>query len=304
MSRLRSGKVPSRCPSMNRGAVSSGAGDLDGRVEALRMSHRQRRPSCAGAQDEGIGFLERPRQRLLDQHRRARLEKRRGNRRVRRGWRRHDDGIRHANQRGGVLDDRRAVRVGDLRARWRFVSTTPIRSTPGMPARIRAWCRPRCPTPMTATRMWLSNDLSPDDRDTGGIGGLDHSLTVDEQRLASVHRERRGANLPQHLDGAHTDDRHVESHVLLRLGHLDEPQARPGQWPARRSISSVPSIASTATTAPSFTATDWPTSSAAMASAMRYRTRGPSVPRATAPGQSASRPVPAGAGATRSSRRA
>ena len=43
----------------------------------------------------------------------------------------------------------------------------------------------------------------------------------------------------------------------------------PASCPARRSISSVPSIASTATTAPSFTATDWPTSSAAMASAIR-----------------------------------
>ena len=43
----------------------------------------------------------------------------------------------------------------------------------------------------------------------------------------------------------------------------------PARSPARPITSSVPSIASTATTALSFTAIVWPMSSAAMASAMR-----------------------------------
>ena len=65
------------------------------------------------------------------------------------------------------------------------------------------------------------------------------------------------------LDRRQADDRHVEPHVLLRLRDLDD-RARPGpaRWPARPITSSVPSIASTATTAWCLTAIVWPMSSA------------------------------------------
>ena len=59
------------------------------------------------------------------------------------------------------------------------------------------------------------------------------------------------------------DGRHVEPHVLLRLGHLHHRERRPPGTarPARAMHWSVPSIASTASTARSLTATLWPMSS-------------------------------------------
>ena len=54
-------------------------------------------------------------------------------------------------------------------------------------------------------------------------------VAVEHQRPPRVDRQRRRAGGPHRLDGRDADDRHVESHVLFRLGHLDDPHAGPGQ---------------------------------------------------------------------------
>src|SRR5262249_44703153 len=42
-----------------------------------------------------------------------------------------------------------------------LTSTTPTKSTPGIAARMRAWCRPRCPTPTTPTRSRVISSRPP-----------------------------------------------------------------------------------------------------------------------------------------------
>ena len=59
----------------------------------------------------------------------------------------------------------------------------------------------------------------------------DDRLAVDHEGLSGVDRQRRGAGVPHRLHRGHADDRHVEPHVLFRLGHLDDADARAGQMP-------------------------------------------------------------------------
>ena len=73
--------------------------------------------------------------------------------------------------------------------------------------------------------------LPPDDGDAGGVGGIDHGLSVHEQRLARIHRQRRRADVAQHVNCAHADDGNIEAHVLIRLGDLHQPYAGAGQLP-------------------------------------------------------------------------
>ena len=106
--------------------------------------------------------------------------------------------------------------------------------------------------------------------DAGLVGGREHRVAVEHERLARVDRQRGRAGDAHRLDRGEADDRHVEAHVLLRLGHLDDAHARARRGARRGAMtSSVPSIASTATTAWCFTAIVCPMSRPAMASAMR-----------------------------------
>ena len=131
----------------------------------------------------------------------------------------------------GVLDHGRAVRVGDL-ARALEVRVGHADQIHARHAGENPRVMPsEVPDADDCDALWLSQDLTAHDRDARGIGGLDHGLPVHEQRLARVHRQGGRADLAQHVDGAHADDRHVETHVLLRLGHLHQPQTRPGQVP-------------------------------------------------------------------------
>ena len=61
------------------------------------------------------------------------------------------------------------------------------------------------------------------------VGGGDQFLTVEHQRLAGIDRQRGRAGRPHRRDRREADDRHVEAHVLVRLGHLDDARAGPGQ---------------------------------------------------------------------------
>ena len=53
-------------------------------------------------------------------------------------------------------------------------------------------------------------------------------VAVHHQRLAGVDRQRGRAGGLHRLDRRDADHRHVEPHVLLRLGHLDDARPGPG----------------------------------------------------------------------------
>jgi len=74
---------------------------------------------------------------------------------------------------------------------------------------------------------------------------------------------------PHRLDGRQADHGHVESHVLIRLRHFDDPRAGARQASGPRNHLVGASMASTATTAALFTAMVWPMSRPATWSAMR-----------------------------------
>ena len=82
---------------------------------------------------------------------------------------------------------------------------------------LRASCRE------TAGR--LIGDLATDDRDARLVGGRQDAIAVHDQRPARVDRQRRRAGALHRLDRRDADDRHVESHVLVRLRDLDDAHA-------------------------------------------------------------------------------
>src|SRR5687767_14532743 len=98
------------------------------------------------------------------------------------------------------------------------MSTTPISAAPSRAARIRAWCRPRCPTPITAALTASATLLAPgppDDRDAGFVGRPEHLIAVNDERPAGVDGQGRGIRRAHGLDRRDADHRHVEPHVLL-----------------------------------------------------------------------------------------
>ena len=64
-----------------------------------------------------------------------------------------------------------------------------------------------------------------DDRDPQAVGQLDHFLLVQEDGHFAFDREDPAAGLAHRLDRVDADRRHVEPHVLLRLGNLDDGEA-------------------------------------------------------------------------------
>ena len=81
--------------------------------------------------------------------------------------------------------------------------------------------------------MYLARRAA-DDGDAGLVGGSNDGLAVNHERLAGVDRQQRGAGCLHRLNRRHADDRHVEPHVLFRLGHLDDADARAGQLTGAR----------------------------------------------------------------------
>ena len=78
--------------------------------------------------------------------------------------------------------------------------------------------------------------------------------------LSRIHRYDPKMRLYRNFDCAHTNYRHVKTHVLARLATLTII-ASPPSAPPRLMLSFVPSNASTANTVPFFTITVWPISS-------------------------------------------
>ena len=108
------------------------------------------------------------------------------------------------------------------------------------------------------------------DGDSGLVRPPPASLAVEQQRAARLHGQHRGARLAHHGDRVEPHHRHVEQQCSRRRATFTSVSAPPvHQAAARRSMASVPSIASTATQARSQMATLWPTSKPASALATR-----------------------------------
>ena len=160
-----SGRRRRRCRGCARGSCRAGAprrspapstcgrAAIDRRVEALGVADREHRAVPRRQRDQRVGLRERARHRLLDQHRHAarrgtardaRRAARSARRRRRRRPRGSADGVGEGRS---CRAPRRPRRRGPRRDRRRRPA-----STPGIAARMRAWCLPRWPTPTTATR--------------------------------------------------------------------------------------------------------------------------------------------------------
>src|SRR5207344_558867 len=117
-------------------------------------------------------------------------------------------------------------------ARSALVSTTAMSSTPSRALRILAWCLPRCPTPMTATRSRSADTLVPprttDNGDASLVRRLEHVLAVQDERPLRIDRQRRRPSDPHRLDRRNADYRHVEPHILTGLRNLHDSHAGPG----------------------------------------------------------------------------
>ena len=133
-----------------------------------------------------------------------------------------------------------------VRACSGFASTTPTSSTSGRPARMRAWCCPRCPTPITAIRKRVmlrpqsqSSRVNVEaDSRTSGSGRLlttlrlansDFRLTNVASRRASLHVQRVPGAVRDHVPG---EVEPAQGEVADQVEHLvpgrfvREPHAR------------------------------------------------------------------------------
>src|SRR5687768_10375230 len=102
---------------------------------------------------------------------------------------------------------------------------------------MRAWWRPKWPTPITATLMGspaIRACEPADDRDVRFVCGGEHLLAVEDQRTARIHGKDRCPGDTHRLNRGQTDDGHVEPHVLPRLGDLHDAHTRAGQMPRSR----------------------------------------------------------------------
>ena len=267
---------------MKRGSETSGSAAATAGLKRSVCPTASSAPRRAAGRDQSVGLRDGRGDRLLHQHVRRRAS-RNGSATVdvRRRSAPRSSPRRRAPSRSRAVGKRRgAVLGGDLRAPApRLVSTTPTS--------VDVRHRRQQPRVMLAEMADADDGDSracasiaggrrpspdpPDDRDPGLVGRGDEraSPSIISVLPASTDSADR-AGRAHRLDRRDADDRHVEAHVLLRLRHLDDARRR-GRRDARRGAitSSVPSIASTATTARSLTAIVWPMSRPAMASAIR-----------------------------------
>ena len=126
--------------------------DLERHARVRRRARPVRRPGPAVVRD-----------RLLDQDRDAAFEERPGDRVVVEGRGGDADRVDLVEQvvRGDVEGVGAEHGRRSTSAWCGLASATPTSSTSGRPARMRAWCLPRCPTPTTAIRMRFMRHCSP-----------------------------------------------------------------------------------------------------------------------------------------------
>ncbi len=63
------------------------------------------------------------------------------------------------------------------------------------------------------------------DRDTVGIRKIEDRFAVEQYRAISLDEDRFSSGFAHLFDGLHPDGRQVESHILMRLGYLDQRKA-------------------------------------------------------------------------------
>src|SRR5262245_53124616 len=99
-------------------------------------------------------------------------------------------------------------------------STVAVSVAPSIEGRMRAWWRPRWPTPMTAIRIGVTDRATrsrdrrrraSDDDDPRLVSRSNHIVAVDEERAPGVDRQPVGAGGPHHRYRRAADDRYVES---------------------------------------------------------------------------------------------
>src|SRR4029079_4385969 len=76
-----------------------------------------------------------------------------------------------------------------------------------------------------ATRRSMT-ETAANDTDPRFVRRPGDRLSVDEERLSRIDRERRRARHPHRVNRGEADDGHVEPHVLFRLGDLDQADRR------------------------------------------------------------------------------
>ena len=239
MSRLRSGNALSRWTSMKRGAVTSGAMAVDGRVEPLRVTDGEHGIRPSRDLDHRIGVRQRTRHRFLDQHGDTALQERHGNLMVDLGRHGNDDRV-HVVQHVtivGTARERRSSRPHPPPSRERGPRLPRARRRPSAD-NSRAWWRPRWPMPMTAVRSG-SGGMGPlrpaDDGDAGLVGGGEHVLAVEHERAAGIDRQRRRAGDAHRLYRRKPDDRArrtacpASAWRLSRCGRRARPDTRHGR---------------------------------------------------------------------------
>ena len=88
--------------------------------------------------------------------------------------------------------------------------------------------------------VWLDGELvcsclvlaaQAHDREAVPVGALQERRPVDQQRARGVDRQHARAGFVHRVERAASDHRHVEAHVLLRLGDLDDAHAAAGELP-------------------------------------------------------------------------
>ena len=78
------------------------------------------------------------------------------------------------------------------------------------------------------------------------VGQVQDFVLFDEERPAGFHGQDIAMAFNHGQDGLLAHGRHVETRVLVGLGHFDDDGFFPSQAPPRRMQASVPSMASTA----------------------------------------------------------
>lgn len=59
------------------------------------------------------------------------------------------------------------------------------------------------------------------DRNSSGVCGIDYALPIQQQAFSGIDGKAGSPGSLHHLDGFHSDYRHVEAHILIRLRDLD-----------------------------------------------------------------------------------
>ncbi len=192
-----------------------GQEDIRGGVEALDVAHLEHRPAVLGEPDEVVRLRQRDRHGLLHQHVLAGLEKGPDHAMVFDGGHRHRGRVHLPQHLVQSIEGPAFVKPGHLGGAGAIRVVDPDQARPGQVA--------------VDPGVLPSEGADPDHPHPHQAQELD---PVDQQRLPRLHRERARPRFAHGLQRARSHHRHVEAHVLPRLGYLDHRRAGPRD-PAR-----------------------------------------------------------------------